>query len=109
MVPDFFVQNRLRNGTGTGTGTRTCNVLSFSCGFRRSVGTGGVQIAGRAARRRWGGKGGFEPCCEVADELNGALNRGFFPVVFTNCGHFFDLILRSASARFLDEVFSPGF
>jgi hypothetical protein len=56
-----------------------------------------------------GDGGGSKPCCEVADELNGALNRGFFPVVFTDCGHFFSLNLRSTSARFLDEVFFPGF
>jgi len=56
-----------------------------------------------------GGRGGFKLVSEGADELNGALNRGFFPLVFTDCGHFFKLILRSASARFFVEVFSPGF
>jgi hypothetical protein len=56
-----------------------------------------------------GGMGGVKLVSEGADELNGALNRRFFPVVFTDCGHFFVLTVWSASARFFDEVFSPGF
>jgi hypothetical protein len=56
-----------------------------------------------------GGRGGFKPSSEGADELDGALNRGFFPLAFTDCGHFFVFTLRSASAWFFDEVFSPGF
>jgi hypothetical protein len=56
-----------------------------------------------------GGRGGVKTPSEGADELDGALNRGFFPLVFTDCGHFFDLTLRSASARIFDVVFSPGF
>ncbi len=56
-----------------------------------------------------GGRGGVKLSSEGADELDGALNRGFFPLVFTDCGHFFDFTLRSASAWFFDEVFSPGF
>jgi hypothetical protein len=56
--PGLFAQNRLRNGIGTGTGTSTGDVLSFSCGFRRTVGTGGVRNAGGAARWWWGGGGG---------------------------------------------------
>jgi hypothetical protein len=53
--------------------------------------------------------GGEKPVFEGADELIGALNRGFFPLVFTDFGHFFDFTPRSASAWFFDEVFSPGF
>jgi len=56
-----------------------------------------------------GGRVGCKTFCEDADELDGALNRGFFPLVFTDCGHFFDVTLRSASARIFDVVFSPGF
>ena len=56
-----------------------------------------------------GGTGGEKPVFEGADELIGALNRGFFPLVFTDFGHFFDFTPRSASAWFFDEVFSPGF
>jgi len=63
------------------------------------------------AGRPVGGGGGWgvsKVLSEGADELNGALNRRFFPLVFTDCGHFF-VTVRSASARFFDEVFSPGF
>ena len=73
------------------------------------VGLGGVRNAGRVACRRWGGKGGVKLSSEGAEELDGALSWGFFPLVFTDFGHFFDFTLRSASARFFDEVFSPGF
>jgi hypothetical protein len=55
-----------------------------------------------------GGWGASKVLSEGADELNGALNWRFFPIVFTDCGHFF-VTLRSASARIFDEVFSPGF
>ena len=63
------------------------------------------------AGRPVGGGGGWgvpKIPSEGADELNRALNRRFFPLVFTDCGHFF-VTLRSASAWFFDEVFSPGF
>ncbi len=56
-----------------------------------------------------GGREGSKLVSEGADELNGALNRGFFPVVFTDCGHFFVLALRSASPGFLTRFSPRGF
>ncbi len=110
MVPDFFLR---RIDCGTVLVPVPVPVLATFLVFPADFAARSEQKVSESPAGRpvgGGGKwGGSKPCCEVADELNGALNRGFFPVVFTDCGHFFVLNLQSASARFLDEVFSPGF
>ncbi len=48
----------------------------------------------------------MKPSSEGADELDGALNRGFFPLVFTDCGHFLFLLCSLLPLGFLTS-FSP--
>ena len=62
--------------------------------------------SGPAVGRPTGGRGGLTAGQGV---LTCTRTRGFFPVGFTPCGHFFKDEPAVCSARFCDGVFSPGF